>query len=86
MEKFLGKLKPWQFEEIPPIGNSPTFIAKEDLDKITNTWLNVSRTIFDTPETRKVRGDFLHIEIILPWRAGFPWLRDFSFKCCVVGW
>ncbi|KAK1279207.1 hypothetical protein QJS04_geneDACA016568 [Acorus gramineus] len=41
---------------IDPIGNSPVIIKKSDLEKIAPTWLNISLSMKDDPETDKAFG------------------------------
>jgi hypothetical protein len=41
---------------IDPIGNSPVIISKESLEKIAPTWMNVSLTMKNDPETDKAFG------------------------------
>ncbi|KAK1292856.1 Aspartic proteinase PCS1 [Acorus calamus] len=42
--------------DIDPIGNSPVIIKKSDLEKIAPTWLNISLSMKDDPETDKAFG------------------------------
>ncbi|KAJ4908433.1 hypothetical protein Rs2_12091 [Raphanus sativus] len=41
---------------IDPIGNSPVIISKESLEKIAPTWMNVSLTMKNDPDTDKAFG------------------------------
>lgn len=58
-EKILRKFYPEEngpVTNIDPIGNSPVIIKKELLQKIAPTWMNVSLTMKDDPETDKAFG------------------------------
>ncbi|KAK9823561.1 hypothetical protein WJX72_003781 [[Myrmecia] bisecta] len=55
-EKFTGKLRRKQAESIAPIGNAPTLMAFDDLQRVAPGWLNVSLAIFHDEEAHKAWG------------------------------
>ncbi|KAK3003680.1 hypothetical protein RJ639_018450 [Escallonia herrerae] len=58
-EKILRKYYPEEkgpVTNIDPIGNSPVIIKKSILEKIAPTWMNISLTMKDDPETDKAFG------------------------------
>eukprot|EP00798_Chlamydomonas_sp_ICE-L_P030518 gene30518-35546_t len=55
VEKFTGPMTSKQLEEIAPIGNSPTYLALEDMKRVMPVWLNVSIAIFKDKDASKVR-------------------------------
>ena len=51
-----GKLSAKEAEAIAPIGNSPTFLTWEQMQRVVPLWYNLSVTIFDDDEANPVRG------------------------------
>ena len=48
------KLSAKEAEAIAPIGNSPTFLTWEQMQKVVPLWYNLSVTIFDDDEANPV--------------------------------
>ena len=55
-QKFTGKLTKAQFDEIAPIGNSPTFMSLDDMKRAMPVWMNTSIAIFKDQEANKAWG------------------------------
>ncbi|PKA55399.1 hypothetical protein AXF42_Ash006601 [Apostasia shenzhenica] len=58
-EKILRKFYPKEkgpVTDIDPIGNSPVIIRKSQLERIAPTWMNLSLSMKDDPETDKAFG------------------------------
>mmetsp|Transcript_36561 Transcript_36561/g.92332 ORF Transcript_36561/g.92332 Transcript_36561/m.92332 type:complete len:560 (-) Transcript_36561:275-1954(-) len=86
--KFTGKISRKQLEEIAPIGNSPTYMAIEDMKRTMPIWMNTSIAIFKDSEASQAWGwvqemygftiacwlaGIKHVDLYLHMMAQPPW-------------
>lgn len=55
-QKFVGPITRKEGEQIAPIGNAPTMLAFEDLQKVAPLWFNLSIAIHNDPQASKAWG------------------------------
>ena len=70
-QKFTGKLTKQQFDELAPIGNSPTFMTIETMATVMPLWMNTSIAIFKDAEASKAWG---WVQVWMVWMAWMVWI------------
>jgi hypothetical protein len=87
-ERFTGPMTQKELEKIAPIGNSPTYMAFEDMKRVMPLWMNISIAVFKDQEANKVWGwvqemygftialynaGITHVDLFLHMMAQPPW-------------
>ena len=70
-QKFTGKLTKQQFDELAPIGNSPTFMTIETMTTVMPLWMNTSIAIFKDAEASKAWG---WVQVWTVWMVWMVWI------------